>query len=176
MTLGSILKKKREEINLNMSNLAEMSGLSQSYISQIENDKRKPTIESLVKIIRSLSANTPTMIKKEKIKEIDFEIPLKEGINVDDFKYNFVLLADFKEFLDEKKLSLILRDLTSTGEVEVYNSVNLTYSIPIDLSYLMNSDYKDIGGILFESTAITKVEFESLKKLLQGFYYSRHNL
>lgn len=54
-TLGEIIRSERLERNLTMIDLAEAVGTSQSAISVIENDKRFPSEETLLKIGNALN-------------------------------------------------------------------------------------------------------------------------
>lgn len=57
--IGSILRFTRlsKEIGLTLSDLAKKTGLSQPYLSMIENGKKTPTVETLFKIIEVLAEN-----------------------------------------------------------------------------------------------------------------------
>jgi HTH-type transcriptional regulator, competence development regulator len=55
MTFGKYLKTKREEKNLSMNKLGELTGVTGMYISQLESGKRdKPSIEVLKKLSETL--------------------------------------------------------------------------------------------------------------------------
>ncbi|MGL4773970.1 MAG: helix-turn-helix domain-containing protein [Clostridium sp.] len=52
--LGRMVKKKRKEKNLTQLEVGEIAGISNSYISDIENGRTNPSIKSLVKICKAL--------------------------------------------------------------------------------------------------------------------------
>ncbi|MEK8217130.1 helix-turn-helix domain-containing protein [Paenibacillus sp. FSL L8-0463] len=54
MELGKQLRRKRKELKLSSIQLAEFSGVSQSTISEIEADKRSPTINTLEKLCSAM--------------------------------------------------------------------------------------------------------------------------
>lgn len=54
MTLGEVIVKLRKSAGLNQLELAESCGLSQTYLSHIENGKRQPHADSLNKISEAL--------------------------------------------------------------------------------------------------------------------------
>lgn len=54
MGLGYILKRKRKQKGLSLNDLREKTGLSKSSLSNIENDKNNPTIDTLNKICDAL--------------------------------------------------------------------------------------------------------------------------
>ncbi len=75
MTVGQRIKEKRKEMKLTIPKLAESTGLSRGFISQVENDKASLSLGSLQKISLALETPvklligeegfTPEVIKKE---------------------------------------------------------------------------------------------------------------
>ena len=53
--IGAYLKKYRKEANITTKKLAESLNVSQSYISQIENDKKIPSVDSLYEIALNIA-------------------------------------------------------------------------------------------------------------------------
>jgi transcriptional regulator with XRE-family HTH domain len=51
------LQKRREELGLSMTQVAEKSGLSLSMISFVEREIRKPTLASLLRIAEALDVD-----------------------------------------------------------------------------------------------------------------------
>ncbi len=54
MLLGERIKARRKELNLNLRELADVVGLTSSFLSLIERDQSSPSIESLRKISEAL--------------------------------------------------------------------------------------------------------------------------
>ncbi len=52
--IGKKIKERRQELNLSLRSLGELTGLTASFISQIENDLTEPSINSLQKIAVAL--------------------------------------------------------------------------------------------------------------------------
>ena len=52
--IGQKIKERRQELKLNLRDLGEKTGLSASFLSQIENDLTEPSISSLQKIAVAL--------------------------------------------------------------------------------------------------------------------------
>ncbi|MFW3654577.1 helix-turn-helix domain-containing protein [Vagococcus fluvialis] len=63
--LSDTLKEIRIDKKMTMIELSKYSGASQSYISQLENGKRKPTVEALRNIAKGLSFNGEDYNKDE---------------------------------------------------------------------------------------------------------------
>lgn len=63
MEFGDFLRQQRKQKQLTTSQLAEMTGLSQSYISNLENGNRKtPKIESIMKLADGLGVDYSKLI------------------------------------------------------------------------------------------------------------------
>jgi len=53
-SLGSVIRERRLAANLTLVALAERSGLSQPFLSQVENSRAAPSVESLYRIATAL--------------------------------------------------------------------------------------------------------------------------
>ncbi|WP_448028235.1 helix-turn-helix domain-containing protein [Brevibacillus borstelensis] len=62
--LGNVIRKKREDFGLSQEELADMSEIHRTYISQIERGLKGVTIKVLFSIAASLKT-TPSEILKE---------------------------------------------------------------------------------------------------------------
>ncbi len=49
--IGNIIKKRRKELNLELKDLQDYSGVNYASISDIENGKANPTIKTLEKLL-----------------------------------------------------------------------------------------------------------------------------
>lgn len=63
VTLGREIKKARIEKGWKQKDLQEHTGLSQKYLSQIENDAVDPRVSILRKIAIALGASTDTLLE-----------------------------------------------------------------------------------------------------------------
>jgi transcriptional regulator with XRE-family HTH domain len=52
--IGKIIKKRRKELNLELKDLQDYSGVNYASISDIENGKANPTIKTLEKLLHVL--------------------------------------------------------------------------------------------------------------------------
>lgn len=55
MTLGATIRRLREEADLTQEQLAANAGISGSYLSHIEAERREPTLQVIRRIARALS-------------------------------------------------------------------------------------------------------------------------
>jgi len=63
MTLGREIKKARIGKGLKQKDLQEKTGLSQKYLSQIENDAVDPRVSILRRIALALDVSTDTLLE-----------------------------------------------------------------------------------------------------------------
>lgn len=68
--IGVILRKIRKQKGLSLRELAKLSGLSHSFISDIENGRCNPSIKSLLKITNALDVN-PNIFLTDVVAEND---------------------------------------------------------------------------------------------------------
>lgn len=83
--LGEFIKTQRERANLSLRRLAEKSGISNPYLSQIERGIRKPSAEILKNLSRALEISSNSLYKRAGL--IDEEMPpasVFEAIDTDE--------------------------------------------------------------------------------------------
>lgn len=66
--LGKKIKKLRKERKITLMELSEKSGVSQGYLSRIENGKHDPTFSVLLQIARALQIQVSMLYQEEKQK------------------------------------------------------------------------------------------------------------
>ncbi len=62
MDIGSIIKKLRKARKITQTQLAKSSGITQTYLSQIENNQKEPTIPTLKAIAEGLLVPLPILL------------------------------------------------------------------------------------------------------------------
>lgn len=83
--IGSKIKERRIELNLSLRDLGEKTGLTASFLSQIENDLTEPSINSLQKIATALKVpmfaflnggiQTEQVVRADSRKKLSFPNP-----------------------------------------------------------------------------------------------------
>lgn len=77
MEIGHALRVCRSARSFSLAELAERTGLSQSYLSMMESGKREPTLSTLEKVARALTVPTPVLLfiaaEKEDLEGLDAE-------------------------------------------------------------------------------------------------------
>ncbi len=61
MKIGETIKKIRKEKGITQINFSRKCGISQTYLSQIENNERNPTIDILERISNALEIPYPVL-------------------------------------------------------------------------------------------------------------------
>jgi transcriptional regulator with XRE-family HTH domain len=61
MDLGSIIKQQRKQKNLTQSKLAELCNITQTYLSQIENNSKEPNLSTIKVISEKLEVPLPIL-------------------------------------------------------------------------------------------------------------------
>ena len=72
MDLGNKIKERRMLLNLTQEELADRCELTKSYISQLENNKPSPSLETLTKILEILGTDLSTFFMEDKKSPIVF--------------------------------------------------------------------------------------------------------
>ena len=104
--IGNFLKETRKDKNIKVVTLAKQVGISQPYISNIENGKRGVTKELFFKIIYAIAELSP--ITRDVYFDLELSEETKEEISVDDTLGEF-----WDEYYDDIK-----RDLNGTLDDE----------------------------------------------------------
>jgi transcriptional regulator with XRE-family HTH domain len=62
--LGSELRKAREEAGLTQEVLAHKTGIDRSYISELEHDKKSPTVNRLFKLCDAIGVQPSALLAR----------------------------------------------------------------------------------------------------------------
>lgn len=107
MSIGNKIRNYRQQINMNIATLADITSLSRGFISQVENDKVSLSLESLKKVASALKIPIKNFLE-DKIfepelvrKDLRPKIKLAEGSEVEVMSAAFgrqlqVLMVDLK--------------------------------------------------------------------------------
>ncbi|OJV38675.1 MAG: hypothetical protein BGO29_04140 [Bacteroidales bacterium 36-12] len=68
--IGSRIKRKREQVGLQLNELSKKVGISSSALSQIENAKASPTISTLKRIAENLDTTVGELIGENEIESL----------------------------------------------------------------------------------------------------------
>ncbi|TNC22906.1 helix-turn-helix domain-containing protein [Amycolatopsis alkalitolerans] len=62
--LGRVIRARRKELGRTLAELAELSGLSAPFLSQIENDRAKPSMSSLQRVADALDTTAVRLLAR----------------------------------------------------------------------------------------------------------------
>jgi len=63
MNLGSIVRRRRKEKKLTLKQVAEKAGVSEGFMSQVENNVKSPSVDTLINICRALEADIGELLQ-----------------------------------------------------------------------------------------------------------------
>lgn len=176
--IGAYLKKHRTEGDVTTKSLAEELKVSQSYISQIENEKKIPSLTKLFEITKSIAL----LSIKEKCEQ--------DGLEFDEYYIRYQALAS--SYIDDiiKNINMdsvhndkekqLLKDLIELRNGESIFSKLKTYkdisqdiisgeNIKINLDYIFRKNVK----ITIDGQTLTTEDLTALQILIEGIR-SRH--
>lgn len=65
--IGQVIKNKRIQGNITQLELSEKTGISRNYISDVENGRYVPSVETLIKLAKVLNINLNFLLKVTEI-------------------------------------------------------------------------------------------------------------
>lgn len=106
INIGDKLRKRRQELGMTLSDVAESIGVTKGFLSEVERDKTSPSVASLLRICETLSMpigalfpnNESQVIRKSERLSIKFG-----GIDIDDFLINAHQRSRFQAILSQMR-------------------------------------------------------------------------
>lgn len=97
MTLGQRIREKRRECKMTLKQVADASGLSVTYLSDVERDATRPSLKTLGRIAEALSLTTTDLLHGvEVLGEVTSDsLPLGLRELKDDAEYGALLNDDW---------------------------------------------------------------------------------
>lgn len=157
--IGNFLKETRKDKNIKVVTLAKQVGISQPYISNIENGKRGVTKELFFKIIYAIAELSP--ITRDVYYELELSEEKKEEIYIDDTlaefwdKYYDDIKKDLNGTLDDEDEEAISTFEDFESYVQLWNLEDMLtisgYSDFLDSKYGVDNyaefaDYQDYSS------------------------------
>jgi transcriptional regulator with XRE-family HTH domain len=105
--LGEFIRSQREITQLSLRRLAEMAGVSNPYLSQIERGLRRPSAEILQQIAKALRISAESLYVRAGILDDDFapHVSVREAIQADPeltAEQKHTLLTVYDSFLAQR--------------------------------------------------------------------------
>ncbi len=113
--IGYRIKEVREQNRLSQAQLAEITDLSVSYISHIENAKRKASLESIIRIVNALGITVDELLAGVQMNnpaayQTDIDI-LMEGCSENEKRFVYELIKISLETMHKNGWELASKDM-----------------------------------------------------------------
>lgn len=176
--IGAYLKKYRIEGDVTTKSLAEDLKVSQSYISQIENEKKIPSLTKLFEITESIASfSIKEKCEQEGLEFGEYYIRYQELASsyIDDIIKNINVdsVHNDKEKQLLKDLIELRNDESIFSKLETYKDISQDIisekKIKINLDYIFRKNVK----ITIDGQALTTEDLTALQILIEGIR-SRH--
>ena len=105
MSIGGNIKKFRKELNLTQSELAKKSNISRTYLSDVENDRYNPSLDTLKDIASALSLDTEILLTGQKQQNKAVRIPVYESVSAGSPLLANDEVVDWAEIPSEKAIN-----------------------------------------------------------------------
>jgi len=69
MNLGPLIRRYRKEKKLTLKAVAEKAGISEGFLSQVENDVNSPSVQTLLKICNAIGVNAGDILNQAREQE-----------------------------------------------------------------------------------------------------------
>ena len=120
--IGIRIKETRNQQGISAEELAELADLSSVYISYIENAKRKPSLESLVKICNALGITLDELLYGNLLYnpteyQTDIDL-LMADCSKSEKRFIFLILSAVKDILRSNDWSLIEKILLKDSNLK----------------------------------------------------------
>ena len=176
--IGAYLKKYRIEGDVTTKSLAEDLKVSQSYISQIENEKKIPSLTKLFEITESIASfSIKEKCEQEGLEFGEYYIRYQELASsyIDDIIKNINVdsVHNDKEKQLLKDLIELRNDKSIFSKLKTYKDISQDIitgeNIKINLDYIFRKNVK----ITIDGQALTTEDLTALQILIEGIR-SRH--
>ena len=97
--IGYRIKEVREQNHISQAQLAEMTDLSVSYISHIETGRKKPSLESLVRIASALGITLDRILLGNQVADLKDYLPEIRNLMKDCSPYEKAVILDMVKSL-----------------------------------------------------------------------------
>ena len=128
MNLGSLIRRHRKEKKLTLKVVAEKAGISEGFLSQVENSTSSPSVDTLISISNAIGVNAGDLLNQVAIQENlavvrkmewdDIEVP-KTGFATRRFlsPENRAVIDSAVLFLKPEKVIPVRKDIKNGQEV-----------------------------------------------------------
>lgn len=102
-SFGSSLRRAREKREYTREQIAERAGISPRFVSAIENDRRKPSLDVLIRLIHAIGTSFDEVLTPQTISEEYTADRIKRLITQCSQRDQELVLALIDQMLDSKE-------------------------------------------------------------------------
>lgn len=123
MTIGERIRTRRKELNLTMKAIFEQENIKTGNLSELENDKYLPSVQTLIALSRVLECSIDWILTGK-----EYVPPDSEALNIENLKVEQGLLCDGSPLSNiEADLVAMFRLLPSWEKEDIFDLVHLKY-------------------------------------------------
>lgn len=123
MTIGERIRTRRKELNLTMKAIFEQENIKTGNLSELENDKYLPSVQTLIALSRVLECSIDWILTGKEYTVLD-----QKTLNTENLKIEQGLLCDGSPLKDEEAdLVAMYRLLPEEEREDVFDIVHLKY-------------------------------------------------
>ena len=100
MNMGSLIRRHRKERKFTLKAVAEKAGISEGFLSQVENNVNSPSVDTLVRICDSIDVNAGDLLNEIKNQE---KLVVIRKSDWDDIDFSHTGFATRRFFSPEKR-------------------------------------------------------------------------
>lgn len=102
-SFGSSLRRAREKRDYTREQIAERAGISPRFVSAIENDRRKPSLDVLIRLVHAIGTSFDEVLMPQTISEEYTADRIKRLITQCSQRDQELVLALIDQMLDSKE-------------------------------------------------------------------------
>lgn len=126
MTIGQRIRNRRKELNLTMKDIFERENIKTGNLSELENDKYLPSVQTLISLGRALDCSIDWMLTGA-----EFHAHRSESLDIRTLKVEQGLMCDGSPLLeDEADIIAMYRLLPALQQEELFDLTYFKYQAP----------------------------------------------
>lgn len=128
MTIGERIRTRRKELNLTMKAIFERENIKTGNLSELENDKYLPSVQTLIALSRVLECSIDWILTGKEYESSD-----SKTLNIENLKFEQGLLCDGSPLSNvEADLIAMFRLLPEEEREDIFDIVHLKYKRRIE--------------------------------------------
>lgn len=173
MSIGKNIKNIRKRRNLTQSDFSKKIGISRTYLSDLENDRKSPSVETLNKISDKLNVSTSSLLS-EKMDLFEF-LEMQSAETSQTFSEIVRILFEEKPYYSTKEKQLVIdvfsfieaKRRSKVDDFQKNDAINFIENALDVIVYALTSDQPSIEDnqrLVIELNKFMKEQIDSINK------------